>query len=157
SFSRTAAGASENEQYAWGNHFTDLNATRLRLEAELATNSAGFHAAMRPVTPAELIASLPPRTVLVDYFFCSRYQKPGPDDRDIPVHYELAAFVVRQHPDPAKQIQLIPLGWQADLESVIEQWRKGFGETPEAREAGQRLRRVIWQPLLPMLQDADTI
>ncbi|MCA9072957.1 MAG: CHAT domain-containing protein, partial [Planctomycetaceae bacterium] len=65
----------------------------------------------------------------------------------------LLASVVRSgHP-----VRMFDLGPMDSIREAIESWRMTFGGSKESRAAGQRLRRILWEPLLPMLAKAETI
>jgi CHAT domain-containing protein len=139
-------------QATWQANVARLSASRERLEGELSSQSAPYRAVKQPVTLEDLRAALPADGVLVDFVEYS-HNSPDPSHRGRLVWEErLLAFVVgKQGP-----VKLVGLGPVAPLGEAIDTWRRGFGRTPEAAEAGQRLRKAIWEPMEKILVERNS-
>jgi CHAT domain-containing protein/tetratricopeptide (TPR) repeat protein len=126
-----------------------------RLERVVAGKSSEFRQrlAARSVGLAEVIGSLPAGSALVSYVQYGR--PPGPRRRRSRSSYAaLVAVAGERNP------RIVPIGGAPMVDSLIEQWRRIISSPPPAllkgtrngreareREAGSRLRRVLWDVL----------
>jgi CHAT domain-containing protein/tetratricopeptide (TPR) repeat protein len=127
------------------------------LEVELARRSAGFRQAHAKLTPAELAQSLPPGAALVD-FLEYRHGRPDPVKKGRQImERRVAAFVVRSD----APIVRLDLSSADDIAQSVEAWRAqvvGKGpSTDDAKDPGQRLRQLVWQPLEQHLTGAKLV
>jgi len=58
---------------------------------------------------------------------------------------------------PNGGVTLIDLGPTKPIAKAIETWRKTFGLSQDGLNAGQDLRKALWEPLLSALGDAKTV
>jgi CHAT domain-containing protein/tetratricopeptide (TPR) repeat protein len=126
-------------------------------ERALAAKSAGFAAVLERSSLGldDVIASLPPSSALVAYSIYHNWPyNDGPWLRYV-------AFVVRAGERfPAA----IPLGPEEEIDRLVADWRRQISTPPAegltetaSREAGERLRRKIWDPLRDHLGDAKRV
>ncbi|MBY0231493.1 MAG: CHAT domain-containing protein [Gemmataceae bacterium] len=109
-------------------------------QAALALLSADYRArrAEERAGPAELAASLPEATTLVDYQL---------------YHDRLAAFVHRKGGRPVR----VDLGSTAPIAKAVDRWRAALhGRLPEA-SLGAKLKALVWTPLEKRLAGAKTV
>ena len=131
----------------------DLAGRKQSLETDLSRESAAIRAVTDVPRLADVQAALPEGAVLVDYVEFSMLdfaaERPG-----APVwRRSLAAFVVR----PGEEVELLLLGEADPIHAAVDQWRVGYGESPESKQAGALLRQQLWEPLLPAIGDATTV
>jgi CHAT domain-containing protein/Tfp pilus assembly protein PilF len=129
------------------------------LEVELARRSAGFRQgqAQTKLAPADLIKSLPPGAALVD-FLEYRHSRPDPAEKGRRIfERRVAAFVVRKD----APIVRVDLQSADEIAQAVEAWRGqvvGKGPTTgDAKDPGQMLRRLVWQPLEEHLAGAKLV
>ena len=139
----------------WRQQIDQLAQRQEELERELSTRSAAYREAQQLVTVDELRACLPAGYALVDFWEYSQLMSPV-DDKPGPPQFErrLVAFVIRPE---VSSVTLIPLGAVKSLAQAIDTWRRSFGQSAEAVQAGQLLRERLWTPLEPHLADAKTV
>jgi CHAT domain-containing protein len=127
------------------------------LESELSRRSAVYREGTKNISFKELGGSLPKGAALIDYFeYCSSHASLSSNSVTGVPNYlrSLLAFVVR----PGQDIAMLDLGAVEPIHEAIHIWREGnFGAAGAARDAAERLRRLLWEPLLPALGDATTI
>jgi CHAT domain-containing protein/tetratricopeptide (TPR) repeat protein len=129
------------------------------LEVELARRSDGFRQgqAQAKLTPADLAKSLPPGAALVDFLEYS-HNRPNPSKKGrLIFERRVAAFVVRKD----VPIVRVELPSADEIAQTVEAWRAqvvGKGPTTDdAKDPGQRLRRLVWQPLEEHLAGAKLV
>ena len=139
----------------WRQQINQLSQRQEELERELSNRSASYREAQQLVTVEELRTSLPTGHVLVDFWEYSQLMPPT-ENKPAPTQFErrLVAFIVR--PDKPS-VTLVPLGAVKPLAQAIGTWRKTFGQSTEAAQAGQLLRERLWTPLEPHLTDAKMV
>ena len=126
----------------WRRRVQELSAEKEMLEAQLSRASASYQQAAKQFNFAEFQNALPGNAVLLD-FLEVRTEKRS----------RLVVSVVSKTAEP----MLLDLG---DLEAVnqdVEKWRKSYGLSELGKAAGIALRKAIWTPILPMIEDAETI
>ena len=139
----------------WRQQIDQLAQRQEELERELSGRSAAYREAQQLVTVDELRASLPAGHALVDFWEYSHLIPPA-DDKPAPTQFErrLVAFVVR--PDQPS-VTLVPLGAVKPLAQAIDIWRRSFGQSAEAAQAGKLLRERLWTPLETHLAGTKTV
>ncbi len=124
------------------------------LQKTLAAKNAEFRKSQvqAQLTPSELAARLPADTALVDMRGYNQYL---PHDAQHAIgrwDKQYAAFVLR----PGKPASVVWLGAADPIHAAIDEWRKQLDGRP-GDEAGQTLRRLLWEPIEPVLGDATTV
>ena len=140
-----------------GAYRKDLEQARIdqeNAERALAETHATFgrERARGRATLTEAVRGIPASGALVTF---AKYQ-PAPSGQTDGAQY--VAFVVRAD----GVVRLVPIGAVARVDGLIQKWRQSItavaptrvGERA-ARRAGIDLRRVIWDPLTPLLQSVD--
>lgn len=138
----------------WLKQVEDLTNQKEKLEGELASKSREFgetQAVLR-LTSDKLQQSLPPDTALVDVLEYGFLIPSARDRADYTVENRLLAFVIR----PDRAVRKIDLGPLAAVTRAVEEWRRSL-EGQATSHAGDVLRSLIWQPLVPLLNGADTV
>jgi CHAT domain-containing protein len=141
-----------------------LAARREKMERDLTHHSAAYRKEIQRSQrgPAEIIASLPPGTALVDaveFVDITTLGKDGLARRapDVAASRRLGAFVLRS----AGKVQWVDLGSSAELALLVDRWRASYGAgkfpQPGQPDPGAELRKRIWAPLVPLLGGARTI
>jgi CHAT domain-containing protein/Flp pilus assembly protein TadD len=142
------------QQSAWLAAIADLSASKERLEAELATRCARFAAALRPVSPEDILAALPTDAALVDFLEYDHSLSGGAESAGkLAWQRRLLAFVSV----PGHKVALIRLGDVQPVREAVDAWRRTLGTSPVAAEAGRRLRRLVWEPLQDHLARAKVL
>jgi CHAT domain-containing protein len=119
---------------------------------DLQQKSVQLDEALKPICREEVLRALPRNTVLVDYL------ETLPDFEHTRIAFgstpTLLAFVVRRD----EPVQLVDLGPVAPIRQAIDQWRDAVTRrAPETLVAGVTLRSLIWEPLLPSIENAETV
>jgi tetratricopeptide (TPR) repeat protein/CHAT domain-containing protein len=134
----------------------ELTEAKERLEGELAAYSAWIRKVPETarLTPAQLQASLPPETVLVDLL---EYTHSSPAQAKGKWSFEprLAAFVVRRD----QPIQRLDLGPVQPIANAVDAWRKSFDQIGNGKSVtpGADLRRLVWAPLEGCINGARVV
>jgi len=128
---------------AWQAQVAELNRQKEILDAQLMRDSVAFRSAQEQVTLDDVREAIPSGAAIVNYLEYNN-DKEGRG---------LVAMVVRRDSDPV----MVRLGSAADAGNAIGQWRDTLGADDAARQAGVRLRKQLWEPLLPHLGDASLI
>ena len=137
----------QSEEVAgWRERLNALNADRERLEVTLSGASAAFRQAQETVTVAEVAEALPDGAMLVDYLEFTKYA-------DNQSTRSLLASVLRQD----GTVTVFDLGPQEPVAEAIEMWRQTYGRSEHGMEAGQQLRKTLWDPLLSALGETKTL
>ena len=135
----------KEQQKSWSAQLAALTQVKERLESQLSSKSAAFRTATKDLTLDDLVASLPPDAVLVDYLEfhrnISEKGKPATHER------QLVAFVVRHAEKPEDQVVMVSLGPVAPIGTAIDRWRATFGVGEDATAAGAELRKRVWEPV----------
>jgi len=142
-------------RHAWQEQKNQLESEHLRLEKELARKSSVFQQEHKRqnVTQDDVVAALRASSqpaALVDLI---RYSFAGRKARGETSQWRLAAFVIR----PEGTIQRIELGSSTAITDAITTWRKTYGLSNDRQNPGRELRRLLWEPLEPLLVGIDTV
>jgi CHAT domain-containing protein/tetratricopeptide (TPR) repeat protein len=130
----------------------DLTAEKERLETELSHSSSAFRAAMDELGVEQLQSAVPADCVLIDFTEFG-HRRPAERSGWWNSTPSIVAVVLKPDAEP----RLVDLGETAPLSKDIDTWRQTFGMSSEAQQAGQAIRRQIWEPLLPHIGAATTI
>jgi CHAT domain-containing protein len=136
-------------------------------ERDAAQRSAAIRTdeRVRSSALADLLANLPRDSVLVSYQRYERIPTP-PDGFNSGNHFSYAAFVL--HPD-GRPVTAYALGRQLEIAALVAQMRSsvdaeahGSGlnsrrNEREYRQAGEQLRKRVWDPLLAEIAKAHTV
>jgi CHAT domain-containing protein/tetratricopeptide (TPR) repeat protein len=139
-----------------GEELAALSGEIERLEKDLSRASAPFRRQLelRDVTAQKLRACLPTGSVLVDFL---EYWHHAPRDATGPGGDEpcLTAFVIK----PDRAAARVELGPMAPISKLVARWRESFGAERTGAEVNPatELRRLVWQPLEPYLNDAKMV
>ena len=141
---------------AWRARLDELAAERGRLERTLSAASAAYRLAA-DVTPADLSAALPAGTALVDvHAYWHRAAAPDRADGRPEFGRRLTAFLHRPGAAPVR----VDLGPEKPAAEIIDAWRAAVVAGDPAADIdaiGRELRDRLWDPLAPLLADADTV
>ena len=146
---------------------SDATARMDKAEQELAQRSVAFRTDERERSSdvSDLRANLPANTILISYLKYERIPSP-PDPFNAGNVQSYAAFVM--HPD-GRPVIAYHLGQSKDISALVERMRAsadaeahggGMNSTRnerEYREAGEQLRKLIWDPLLREIGSASTV
>jgi CHAT domain-containing protein len=138
-----------------------------KTERELAQRSAAFRADERAQSSelADLRRNLPPGSVLVSYVSYAKYFEEAENFKKTPVP-SYVAFVLRRD---TERIGVYDLGESATVVDQVKKMRAsadaeahggGMGSVRnerEYREAGLEVRKRIWDPLKPDIQNAKLV
>jgi CHAT domain-containing protein len=104
---------------------------------------------------ADAAAALPPESALVAYVEYTRLAAaPEP----------LPSYMALVLPAPGAEPRVVPLGPAREIDAAVERWRSEAGAAPKGlalaggraearyRKAGERLRRLIWDPVAARLE-----
>jgi CHAT domain-containing protein/Tfp pilus assembly protein PilF len=145
------------QQETYRRQLQQLTEDKERQESELAQKSAAFRQQQARIrlTPAQVQALLPKDAALIDFLeytdFTPSLNRKGQLDRE----RHLAAFVVR--PGLLEQLDLGPV---RPIAEAIDRWRLAVSRPAaekDLREAGDELRRRLWQPLTSHLQGVNIV
>jgi CHAT domain-containing protein/tetratricopeptide (TPR) repeat protein len=128
------------------------------LERDIAAQLPAFGQlqALDRFTPRDLLAKLPDHTVFVDFlryaFFEYDPKQPGKKGEKRTLCY--MAFVLR-HGQP---VQRVELGEAALIDRAVRRWRKDVVLGEKSNPTAQKLRQLIWQPLVKYVPaDTETV
>lgn len=127
---------------SWKGRVAKLTAEKEELEANLMRSSAVFRQAVEHLSFGQIQQAIPEDGVLIDYL-----EFAGKDGRS------LLVSIVKRDAQPV----MISLGSANEASEAIDTWRETFGMSPQAKEAGLKLRQQIWEPVLEHLGSAKTI
>ncbi|TWU02840.1 CHAT domain-containing tetratricopeptide repeat protein [Stieleria varia] len=136
----------------WKQELNDLKSARDALEAKLSSHCVELHNAVDKISSQELAECLPEGTVFVDVFEYNHQQVAEDRGRFEAIPSLMANVLTRNG-----IVSSIHYGPSADIAIDVDVWRESFGGTQQGAAAGQRLRRKIWEPLLPRIGDAQTV
>jgi len=122
-------------------------------ERALSEQSDSVRRELQPVLLQEIRQRIPDHAVLVDFieFLSPVHAAAAPRLR---FQRRLVAFVVRPGEAP---IELVAIGPTAPIAAALDTWRQSLGARADGQAAGQRLRQLLWEPLLPLLGSADLV
>jgi CHAT domain-containing protein len=137
-----------------GRELEELSETVERLERELAARSAEFRREVksRSRTPEDIRQALPDNVALIDLLEYWDFPKPGDSKQPASAARRLIAFVLRS----GRSTELIDLGPAKAIEEAVNDWL-GALEQPNKKDAGIRLRQLLWAPLEDLVLDAETV
>lgn len=123
-----------------------------RLEAELSALTSRFTRA--DIGLKQIQESLPPDTVLIDYFVWNRMASDR-SNRGLKTtrNRSLTAFVISAQGAPVA----VDLGRVDEILVALTSWRESFGAGADGLLAGQQLREAVWNPLLKHIEGKRTI
>ncbi|MEQ8788699.1 MAG: tetratricopeptide repeat protein [Pirellulaceae bacterium] len=127
------------QRATWQQQIEELTKQKERLEAEMTQRSAAYRAARRRGTLEDVQAALQDRSALIDFVEIGKGR--------------LLAFIVR----PANDVKLLDLAATDELNEMVDAWRDGLGGGDESQEAAIRLRKMIWEPLEPLLKGTELV
>ena len=147
----TFAVPAASKQDAWQRQLEELTEQKERLEKELVRRSGEFRRQREAArtTPADLQSVLPKDAALVDFLEYTRYSLPKGKSR-LTEERHLVAFVVR----PGRPVFQLELGPVEPVAKAVEEWRAAAGRRGDP---GNELRRLLWRPLEPHLQEIKTL
>jgi tetratricopeptide (TPR) repeat protein len=151
------ATPSEGRQQEWRKQLDALHDRKENLESELARRSSAFRRVQesRRLGAAEVTASLPPESALVDLLDYVHSSPPKGGKGPFEQERRLVAFVLRRDRAPV----LVPLGASAPVDSAAGTWRQALAqhEPERTKAAALGLSRLVWEPLTPHLEGALTV
>jgi len=118
------------------------------LESSLSASRLAYLDLEQPARVDDFTAALGDDQAFVDYFVFNRFDAANAEPEP-----HLLATLVRKR-GASRPIDLGPL---APVREAVGVWRATTGESPAAREAGDRLRRLIWDPLAADLAPGELI
>ena len=123
-----------------------LRDRKLRHELALASKSAELADARREIGVEALLDRLPRESALIDSI-----------EIDVDGGRSLLAVVLRKEATP----RIVELGQSQEIERALDAWapyrRHEPAEREKTRAAAVHLRRLVWDPLLPVIGDATTV
>lgn len=137
-----------------------LSERKERLEAELARHSATFdnQQAILRLSPARLCAALPAGAASIDFLEFHYHPPVTRGDQSAKAQWRIVAVVAR----PDRPLELRDLGSAQAIARACTNWRKELTSeeagAPSGRSpAASELRRLIWQPLEPLLEGSRAV
>ncbi len=143
-----------SQQEDWRRQLDELTDEREKLERDLSVASVAFRQASIPVTPEQLRASMPERTMLVDFLAYWHFTTANLEQQT-KESYERRLLVHLMSAD--EEVRAIDLGDVASLNVLVQTWRQDLGQSPAAIDASRELRKRIWDPLEEHLTGITTI
>ncbi|MDP6418841.1 MAG: tetratricopeptide repeat protein [Candidatus Krumholzibacteria bacterium] len=151
-----AAAHARRHQKDYAEVFRAARLRREKAERALAAESRDFRAALAEerADATSLAATLAPGQALLSL---ARYRDPESGKQ------RSLAFLCR---GASEELQVIPLGFSATLDSLVEEWRAELSRQPSLISAlshrsggwasvGRALRRKFWDPLSPALEGIE--
>ncbi len=126
----------------WKAAIAKTTSEKEQLEIQLNQQSAALRDSLGEVTLEQIQQAIPEDAVLIDYLEYERHNG----------RFLLASIVKRG----AKPV-MISVGRAREASEAIDEWRATFGASPASHNAGLKLRRQIWEPLLTHIGDARTV
>jgi CHAT domain-containing protein len=111
--------------------------------------AAQFH----PPTLSDLLASLPAHSAIVDITEYTNFSPPPDHQGPLIRQQRLVAFILR----PDHELTRIELGPSAAVNDQVKRWRAGYGGSALSCQAASELRKLIWEPLIPALDNTAVI
>lgn len=148
----TFASAGPREIDRWNEQWRSLTQRREILEQSLAAavGSRTGGSGSSPTDVAALRQSLPADAVLVDYL---EYVHHAPVPQRRPPERRLLAFLVTAQ----GELQRLELGTVAELQPLIDRWRRDLQIGGDGGDAGHSLRTRLWTPLSEAVASAATV
>ncbi|MEL6105278.1 MAG: CHAT domain-containing tetratricopeptide repeat protein [Planctomycetota bacterium] len=129
-----------------------LTREREQLESAIASESAAYRNARKPITVAQVQSWLPDDGALVDFIEYTRHSPKTAGGVEYERRY--AAVIVTKH-GPA---QLTGLGSASSIHSAIDAFRRPLaGQSVDDPSVAMRLRDEIWTPLERSLDGVSTV
>ncbi len=146
-------------------------ARREAAERSLAEKSSAYRvlAAERQVGLDSLLTTLPKATALVSYVVFDRISDPPADSDQLKAPLRTAPTYMAFVFAPGEAVQARLLGGVTEIDLLVEAWRRSAGAAPaglpashteserNARLAGERLRRRVWDPLQSYIRGAKQV
>jgi CHAT domain-containing protein len=126
----------------------DLEANLARRVAPLAQQR---HAAR--ATPAELAAFLPDATALVEVVKYHRWHFGTKEEKSHEVGEYYLAFVLWKGTKGKPEVRPVDLGPAAEVDGAVRAWWTTAADGKVLKEADQRLRQKVWEPLAQALPE----
>ncbi|MCA9040825.1 MAG: CHAT domain-containing protein [Planctomycetaceae bacterium] len=130
-------------------HLERLNQVEDLLENQLSAARFAYVNMREPITLDQFVELLPKDGVFVDYYI---YQ-----DQTLTDTQEQGAAILASVIKPGGEIQLLPLGRVERVRQSLIVWQKTLGASSDSRRAGDILRTILWDPLLPHLGKSNLI
>ncbi len=144
----------------WQDRMDELISQREDLERQIAAQSESFRALSKPLTVAQVQQQLPDKSALIDFI---EYHHPVQNmDSELGEDAErlFLAFIIR----PDQPAVMVPLGSAQNLNKGIENFRNYLSDKyplaqklADIEDAGNRVRKNLWEPLETYLQDIETV
>jgi CHAT domain-containing protein/tetratricopeptide (TPR) repeat protein len=125
----------------WSQSLRNLTVEKERLETEISDIAKGEYA-LKDFDIESIQNSIPEQAVLI----CFLEFKTDQGKR----------FVATVLKRDGSQL-LRDIGDSASINQDIDLWRASFGMSASSKQAGQRLRAIVWEPILPSLGDARNV
>ncbi|MDF1738856.1 MAG: tetratricopeptide repeat protein [Verrucomicrobiales bacterium] len=104
--------------------------------------------------PVRLQAKIPASTVVIDFLEYSHLIPPEEIPGPFEVERRLIAFVTRS----GEEVQAVSLGAMQPISEVVAAWRQAIvAREDRVNDAGQKLRKLIWEPVSQLIQSGDTV
>jgi tetratricopeptide (TPR) repeat protein/CHAT domain-containing protein len=147
--------ATAAQQPDWLKRFRELEAQKEELELRLARDSAAFRGfqELRHATARQVVQTLPPDTVLVDFVEYAHLFPPPRQQGKPDGEYRLLAFVLRSDRAPV----CLALPSAEAIHEEVQAWRQVVGQPRASRQSAAEVARRVWQPLRPHLAGARVI
>lgn len=125
----------------WKTRLQELVEKRDRAEAELMSLALTDQSDGHPQTISleSICDAIPLDAVLIDYI----------EFKTTEGHSMLATVLTKE--GPPVQVQLgLPIQ-DVDVNQLVDRWRDGYGMNPDSQRAGEELRSLLWDPLIPFI------
>ncbi|QDU80132.1 CHAT domain protein [Polystyrenella longa] len=119
------------------------------LESQLSAARIAYMDLRNPVTLADFMDSIPEEATFVDYFV---YQ---PQNAEVAGEEEpiILATLIQQNGN----VEVFPLDRLNRVKEALSIWRSTLGTSPDSKQAGDLLRTILWDPLVPKLAQPELI
>ncbi|WP_437221832.1 CHAT domain-containing protein [Planctomicrobium sp. SH661] len=145
---RASAQAPQQEHEHLERQTQDLSDFKELLEQQLSAAQLAYLDTIPRQPLQEFFRSIPEDAVFVDFF---AYRNMAAGTHGAPDH--LLATIIR----PTGKTLVVQLGSLNSIQPEVERWRESFGLGQEGKEAGIKLRNLLWEPLLKHVSDARLI
>lgn len=151
----TIRGAGKDSIDVYNSRLASLQERMDALERNLSLKVADYGAVakVREAGVADILRHLPENSALVEYIYQPEIVSlAGPPTAGVNDDEFYAALVVYRVPgDNDVHIQLVPLPPAAEIDSVIEQWRRDTRSTMANSDTDAELREKLWRPIADIL------